>query len=179
VGHDFVRGDAVPARIADDNYVIPDRRVRNLGQIDPRMLERRLASSLARRPRTRYTPATRGFTNRRRFGLIKKSAYFIIVGKGMTTPLDDLVAALRAREIAGAGLDVFAEEPLPEDHPIRTLPGVLLTPAFSREHRSGCEGMPENWAQAAVAVLQASNAALLKIRSVFQDARRRWVLNVL
>ena len=62
---------------------------------------------------------------------------------------------------------------------LRTLPGVLLTPAFSREHRSGCEGMPENWAQAAVAVLQASNAALLKIRSVFQDARRRWVLNVL
>ena len=46
----------------------------------------------------------------------------------MTTRLDDLVAALRAGEIAGAGLDVFEQEPLPADHPLWTLPGVLITP---------------------------------------------------
>jgi phosphoglycerate dehydrogenase-like enzyme len=74
------------------------------------------------------TPATRGSIDRRRFGLMKKSAFFINVGRGMTTRIDDLVAALRAKEIAGAGLDVFEEEPLPEDHPLWTLPGVLLTP---------------------------------------------------
>ena len=41
----------------------------------------------------------------------------------MTTRLDDLVAALRAGEIAGAGLDVFEQEPLPADHPLWTMPG--------------------------------------------------------
>src|SRR5918996_161748 len=42
--------------------------------------------------------------------------------------LDDLLAALRAGEIAGAGLDVFEEEPLPRTHPLWTMPGVLITP---------------------------------------------------
>ena len=55
-------------------------------------------------------------------------AFFINIGRGMTTRLDDLVAALRAGEIAGAGLDVFEQEPLPADHPLWTMPGVLLTP---------------------------------------------------
>ncbi|HVH77329.1 MAG TPA: NAD(P)-dependent oxidoreductase [Stellaceae bacterium] len=54
--------------------------------------------------------------------------FFINIGRGMTTRLDDLVAALEAGEIAGAGLDVFEEEPLPPDHPLWTMPGVLLTP---------------------------------------------------
>jgi phosphoglycerate dehydrogenase-like enzyme len=39
-----------------------------------------------------------------------------------------LVAALRSRAIAGAGLDVFDQEPLPADHPLRALPNTVLTP---------------------------------------------------
>jgi phosphoglycerate dehydrogenase-like enzyme len=46
----------------------------------------------------------------------------------MTTKLDDLVAALRAGENAGAALDVFEQEPLPADHRLWTMPNVLLTP---------------------------------------------------
>jgi phosphoglycerate dehydrogenase-like enzyme len=75
-----------------------------------------------------HTPETEGFMNRTRFQRMKRSAYFINIGRGMTTRLDDLVAALAAGEIAGAGLDVFEREPLPADHPLWTLPGVLLTP---------------------------------------------------
>jgi phosphoglycerate dehydrogenase-like enzyme len=75
-----------------------------------------------------HTPATEGFMNRARFRLMKRSAFFINIGRGRTTRLDDLVAALRAGEIAGAGLDVFEEEPLPADHPLWTMPGVLITP---------------------------------------------------
>lgn len=75
-----------------------------------------------------HTPETEGFMNRARFRLMKRSAFFINIGRGRTTRLDDLVAALAAGEIAGAGLDVFEEEPLSAEHPLWTLPGVLLTP---------------------------------------------------
>jgi phosphoglycerate dehydrogenase-like enzyme len=75
-----------------------------------------------------HTPATEGFMNRARFRLMKRSAFFINIGRGMTTRLDDLAAALEAGEIAGAGLDVFEQEPLPADHPLWTMPGVLITP---------------------------------------------------
>jgi phosphoglycerate dehydrogenase-like enzyme len=59
---------------------------------------------------------------------MKRSAFFINIGRGLTTRLDDLVAALRAGEIAGAALDVFEQEPLPADHPLWTTPNVLITP---------------------------------------------------
>jgi phosphoglycerate dehydrogenase-like enzyme len=75
-----------------------------------------------------HTPATEGFMNRARFQRMKRTGFFINIGRGMTTRLDDLVAALRAGEIAGAGLDVFEQEPLPADHPLWTMPGVLITP---------------------------------------------------
>ena len=75
-----------------------------------------------------HTPATEGFFNRARFQKMKRSAFFINIGRGMTTKLDDLVAALEAKEIAGAALDVYEIEPLPADHPLWTMPNVLLTP---------------------------------------------------
>jgi phosphoglycerate dehydrogenase-like enzyme len=66
--------------------------------------------------------------HRDRFRRMKPTAFLVNIGRGKTTRLDDLVAALRAGEIAGAGLDVFEEEPLPAEHPLWTLPGVLITP---------------------------------------------------
>ena len=75
-----------------------------------------------------HTPATEGFMHRARFQRMKRTGYFINIGRGMTTRLDDLVAALRAGEIAGAALDVFEQEPLRADHPLGTLPNVLITP---------------------------------------------------
>ena len=75
-----------------------------------------------------HTPETEGFMNRARFQKMKRGAFFINIGRGMTTKLDDLVAALQAGEIAGAGLDVFEQEPLPADHPLWAMPGVLITP---------------------------------------------------
>ncbi len=75
-----------------------------------------------------HTPETEGFMHRARFQRMKRTAFLINIGRGMTTRLDDLVAAVRAGEIAGAGLDVFEQEPLPADHPLWTMPGVLITP---------------------------------------------------
>ena len=75
-----------------------------------------------------HTPATEGFFHRARFQRMKRPAYFINIGRGMTTKLDDLVAALEAKEIAGAALDVYEIEPLPAGHPLWTMLNVLLTP---------------------------------------------------
>jgi phosphoglycerate dehydrogenase-like enzyme len=75
-----------------------------------------------------HTPETEGFMHRARFRRMKRTAFFINIGRGRTTRLDDLVEALRAGEIAGAALDVFEQEPLPADHPLWTMPGVLMTP---------------------------------------------------
>ena len=75
-----------------------------------------------------HTPETEGFMNAARFGKMKSSAFFINIGRGMTTRLDDLVAALQARRIAGAALDVFEQEPLPPEHPLWDAPNVLITP---------------------------------------------------
>jgi phosphoglycerate dehydrogenase-like enzyme len=66
--------------------------------------------------------------HRARFQRMKRSAFFINIGRGMTTKLDDLIAALNAGEIAGAALDVFEQEPLPSEHPLWTTPNVLITP---------------------------------------------------
>ena len=75
-----------------------------------------------------HTPETEGMWNAARFGLMKNSAYFINIGRGMTASLDDLVAALESGEIAGAGLDVFEIEPLPEGHPLWQMENVMITP---------------------------------------------------
>jgi phosphoglycerate dehydrogenase-like enzyme len=75
-----------------------------------------------------HTPATEGMMNRERLRRMKRTAFLINIGRGMTVRLDDLVAALKAGEIAGAGLDVFEIEPLPAGHPLWTAPNVLLTP---------------------------------------------------
>ena len=75
-----------------------------------------------------HTPETEGMMNAERFGRMKPSAFFINIGRGMTTRLDDLVQALRTGRIAGAALDVFEQEPLPAQHPLWDAPNVLITP---------------------------------------------------
>jgi phosphoglycerate dehydrogenase-like enzyme len=74
------------------------------------------------------TPQTQGLFTRDKFRAMKNSAIFINIGRGATTILDDLVAALEAGEIAGAGLDVFQIEPLPSTHALWGMPNVIITP---------------------------------------------------
>jgi phosphoglycerate dehydrogenase-like enzyme len=75
-----------------------------------------------------HTPETEGMWNAQRFRLMKRTAYFINIGRGKTTKLDDLADAIEHGAIAGCGLDVFEVEPLPAEHRLWTLPNVLLTP---------------------------------------------------
>jgi phosphoglycerate dehydrogenase-like enzyme len=75
-----------------------------------------------------HTPQTFKLFDRARIRQMKKSAYLINVGRGVIVDLADLTAALQAREIAGAGLDVYEIEPLPKEHPLWRMENVILTP---------------------------------------------------
>jgi phosphoglycerate dehydrogenase-like enzyme len=65
---------------------------------------------------------------RTEFQAMKKSAIYISVSRGANTDTEALVEALQNGEIAAAGLDVTDPEPLPEEHPLRQLQNVVLTP---------------------------------------------------
>jgi phosphoglycerate dehydrogenase-like enzyme len=74
------------------------------------------------------TSETRGLFGAREVAAMKPSAVLINVGRGPTLDEPALVAALEARRIRGAALDVFAEEPLPAQSPLWSLESVLLSP---------------------------------------------------
>ena len=62
------------------------------------------------------------------FNIMKKSSFIINTSRGQIINEDDLVDALKNDTIAGAGLDVYSSEPLPQDHKLRFLPNALLLP---------------------------------------------------
>ena len=71
---------------------------------------------------------TRGLVGAKELALMKPSARLVNSSRGQIVVEADLQAALRSGKIAGAALDVFDEEPLPADHPFRSLPNLLATP---------------------------------------------------
>ena len=71
---------------------------------------------------------SRGLVGAAELGQMKPTAYLINTSRGPIVDENALVAALRERRIAGAGLDVYDVEPLPADHPLRSLPNTLLLP---------------------------------------------------
>jgi phosphoglycerate dehydrogenase-like enzyme len=75
-----------------------------------------------------HTPSTEGLFDSSKFAMMKNSAKFINIGRGMTTKLDDLNEALRSGVIGGAALDVYEIEPLPADHTLWDAPNTILTP---------------------------------------------------
>jgi phosphoglycerate dehydrogenase-like enzyme len=77
------------------------------------------------------TPQTTGLYNAKFFAGLKPNALFINVARGGSVVTMDLVAALNAGKIAGAGLDVVDPEPLPANHPLWKSPRVLITPHIS------------------------------------------------
>ena len=77
------------------------------------------------------TPDTQQMIGARRLRAMKPSAYFINVGRGATVDEDALARALAERRIAGAAIDVFAEEPPPEGHPFYGLDNVIVSPHVS------------------------------------------------
>lgn len=76
----------------------------------------------------RLSDLTRGMVTRAHIDSMKPTAYLVNAARGPIVDEDALLDALRDRRIAGAGLDVFGREPIPEGHPLLTLDNVVLTP---------------------------------------------------
>ena len=77
---------------------------------------------------TPLTPETRGMIGASEFAAMKPGAVVINVGRGPIIDEQQLILALTERRIKGAALDVFDQEPLPQDHPLYKLENVLLSP---------------------------------------------------
>jgi phosphoglycerate dehydrogenase-like enzyme len=74
------------------------------------------------------TDETQQMIGEREFATMKPTAIYINIGRGKTTDEKALVSALRSGKIAGAGLDVFEEEPLPADSPLWEMDNVIVSP---------------------------------------------------
>jgi len=100
------------------------------------------------------TEETRHVFGEREFSAMKPTAFFVNVGRGSAVDTGALVAALREGKIAGAGLDVFEEEPLPPDHPLWGMENVIITPHTA--------GLTEHYSQRALAIFLENFRAVLR-----------------
>jgi D-3-phosphoglycerate dehydrogenase / 2-oxoglutarate reductase len=85
------------------------------------------------------TQETRGMIGARQFALMRPTALFITTSRGFIHDEDALTEALKTKKIAGAGLDVWAKEPPPTDHPLLQFDNVLVSPhmaGVTREARA-------------------------------------------
>jgi len=80
------------------------------------------------------TSETDNFINAERLGMMKPGAWLLNFGRGHLIKDDDLVAAVKAKKIAGAMLDVFRQEPLPADHPFWSTEGIIVLPHIGGPH---------------------------------------------
>lgn len=97
-------------------------------------------------------PGTRGLLSAARLALMRPGAVLVNAARGAVVDEAALVAALRDGRLGGAALDVYEQEPLPADSPLRALPRVLLTPHLAGSSR-----------QATAAILQLSTANLKRV----------------
>jgi phosphoglycerate dehydrogenase-like enzyme len=80
------------------------------------------------------TPQTDNLIDARRLAMMKPTAWLLNFGRGQLIVDDDLVAAVKAKQIAGAMLDVYRQEPLPAEHPFWGTEGIIVLPHIGGPH---------------------------------------------
>ena len=80
------------------------------------------------------TPETDNFMDAGRLAMMEPAAWLLNFGRGHTVQDDDLIAAVKAKRIAGAVLDVFRQEPLPPEHRFWTTEGIIVLPHIGGPH---------------------------------------------
>ncbi len=118
----------------------------------------------------RLSDRTRGPVTARELALMKPGAYLINTSRGPIVVEADLTAALRAGRIAGAGIDVFDEEPPPANHPFRTMDNVTVTPHLGYVTR---EALTAFYADTLEAVAAFANGAPIRVANPDALAHRK------
>ena len=91
------------------------------------------------------TAETRGLIDSRRLGLLKRGAYVIVISRGKIVDEEALVERLQSGHLGGAGLDVMAVEPLPEDSPLWDMDNVVLSSHLAARSPDAMAGARENF----------------------------------
>jgi phosphoglycerate dehydrogenase-like enzyme len=126
-GHVSAIGNAFGMKVVAWSQNLTDdmARVRGAERVDKDEL---LATSDVVTIHLRLSDRTRGLIGAHELGLMKPTAFLVNTARGPIVDAQALLTAVQRGTIAGAGLDVFDDEPLPLDHALRQLPNVIVTP---------------------------------------------------
>jgi D-3-phosphoglycerate dehydrogenase len=122
--------------LAYDPYVAPETKAAVKAWVEFCDLERLFREAEVISLHVPFSPETQKMIGAQQLGWMKPEAFLVNTSRGGVIDEAALVQCLKERKIAGAGLDVFAREPLPEDNPLKSLDNVILTPhtaALTRE----------------------------------------------
>lgn len=120
------------------------------------------------------SPDTRGMIAARELALMCKGAFLINVARGAVTVEEDVVTALSSGHLGGAAIDVFAEQPLPPDHPFFGFGNVILTPHLAGITEESMERMGLGAVNEALRVLAGDLPVNLVNPAVVAQYRRRF-----
>lgn len=98
-------------------------------------------------------PSTRGMISTAQFAAMKPTAYFLNAARGDVVDEAAMVKALEEGRIAGAGLDVLVEEPMPADHPLMKMNNVVITPHMAAQTQETVSKLVTMAAEGTLAVL--------------------------
>lgn len=121
------RARAFGMRILYHSRSTPDARLTEAVEAEPRPLEALLRECDALAVCVSLNPGTQGLIGARELALMKPTAYLVNIARGGIVDEAALAHALNTGRLAGAGLDVFAAEPVHPDHPLLTARNVVLT----------------------------------------------------
>jgi phosphoglycerate dehydrogenase-like enzyme len=118
-------------------------------------------------------PETRHLFDERRFKQMKRTAYLTNTARGALIDEAALVRALESRTIAGAAIDVYGQEPLPADHPLRRAPRCVLTPHNAFNAAEAAEAMSTMSAQNVIALWAGQRPGTVCNPAVWQSSQLR------
>jgi phosphoglycerate dehydrogenase-like enzyme len=103
-----------------------------------------------------YTPQTRNLVSREVIAAMKPTAFVINLARGGVLDEAALIESLQAGKIAGAGIDVFSQQPLPPDNPLWHMPNVIITPNIG--------GRSDNFIEQTLTVIEPNLTAFIEGR---------------